>query len=354
MRDTPDSVTRLDPLTAIGAEPWRYDFFQVMRWIEAANPEKPRLGTARRPVDEPVRLGQVADLSFAPSALYAVVPATATSKPRIEVRFFGLFGPNGPLPLHLTEYARHRVIHQGDESLARFADMFHHRLLLLLYRVWAQAQPTVGLDRPGNDHFGAQVGSLVGLGMPDVLQRDAVHVHAKLHFAGALSRQVRNADGLAAILSGFLGRPVRIEQFAGCWLPLAVSERTRISRFGSRRRNPTATLGGGAVLGGMVWDRQHNFRVHIGPLDIDVFESLLPGGSALPAVAALIEQYVGLEFGWDLRLTLKPEKVKPCQLGLYGRLGWTSWLGMKNRGQTASLSLVPRSGVLKAMQKPLY
>jgi type VI secretion system protein ImpH len=342
MRNTPDSLTRVDPVEVIAAEPWRHDFFHTMRWVEAYHANHPRLGTARKPADEPVRLGQAADLSFAPSTLHSVTPATAKSKPRIDVRFFGLFGPNGPLPYHLTEYARHRAMHQGDSSFARFADMFHHRLLLLFYRAWAQAQPTVGLDRPDGDRFAAYVGSLIGLGVPEVLQRDAVHDHAKLHFAGIFSRQVRNADGLAAILAGYLRRPVKVEQFAGSWLGLPASERTRIGRAVSKKHSPTATLGGGAVLGGMVWDRQHNFRVHIGPLDREVFESLLPGGSALSAVKALIEQYAGMEFGWDLRLSLKPDQVRPSQPGRFGRLGWTSWLGMEGRTKIAALSLLPR------------
>ena len=34
----------------------------------------------------------------------------------------------------------------------------------------------------------------------------------------------------------------------------------------------------------VVWDRQHNFRIHIGPLDYGSFESLLPAGAVLPVV----------------------------------------------------------------------
>ena len=63
-------------------------------------------------------------------------------------RLFGLLGPNGPLPLHLTEYARERLRHAGDPTLSRFLDIFHHRFLALFYRAWAQAQPHVNRDRP--------------------------------------------------------------------------------------------------------------------------------------------------------------------------------------------------------------
>ena len=349
MRNTTDSVVkptnliRLDPLEQIALAPWRYDFFHALRWIESVHPEKPRLGVARRPIDEPVRLGQVAALSFAPSALHGVTPATQNSRARLQVRFFGLFGPNGPLPHHLTEYAHQRSAHKGDDGFARFADMFHHRLLLLFYRAWAQAQPTVGLDRADDDHFAAYVGSLIGMGSASHLNRSALHDHAKLHFAGLFSRQVRNAAGLESILTGYLKRPVHVEQFVGRWLGLDPNERSRIGRSGVRRKSSTSILGGGAVLGQMVWDRQHNFRVHIEGLDASAFDSLLPGGKNLSAVVAFVEQYLGLEFGWDLQLWLKPEHIKPSQLGRNGKLGWTTWLDCPNRKHPVALKLMPRT-----------
>jgi type VI secretion system protein ImpH len=330
---------------ALGEAPWRFDFFQALRMFDAQHPDRPRLGTARRPLDEPLRLGQSPDLSFAPSALHAVWPATSKSPPRMEVRFFGLFGPNGPLPLHLTEYARERLLHHNDATFARFADLFHHRLLLLFYRAWAQAQPTVGLDRPGDDRFADLVGSLIGIGSPALRGRDAAPDHAKLFFSGVLSRQVRHADGLASLLSGYLRRPVRVEQFVGAWIPLPPSERTRIGRSIAGRPNASARVGAGAVLGQTVWDRQHNFRVHIGPLDQDSFASLLPDGSALPAVSALVEQYVGREFGWDLRLTLRTPEVEPTRPGRHGRLGWTTWLGKPRAGGPAELTVSPATAL---------
>ena len=103
MNEPADSARRAASLLAeIAAAPHRHDFYQALRRIEAAHPDKPRLGTARRPADEPVRLGQTPDLSFAPSSLAAVQLQSRQGRPRIEVRFLGLFGPNGPLPLHLT------------------------------------------------------------------------------------------------------------------------------------------------------------------------------------------------------------------------------------------------------------
>jgi type VI secretion system protein ImpH len=332
---------RPDPLVKAAEAPHRFDFFHLMRLVEAQHPDKPRLGTARRPVDEPVRLGQAANLAFAPASLSSIDLDDRSGKPRIEVQFFGLFGPNGPLPLHLTAYARERRLHKGDETFGRFADMFHHRLLLLFYRAWAQAQPAVSLDRPAEDRFADYVGSMIGVGGNVWRNRDAAPDHARLAYAGLLSRQVRNADGLAHLLSGFLGMQVRVEQFVGRWMPLPPAERSRIGRRAASRRLSTSQLGVSAVLGRAVFDRQHHFRIHIGPLTLDAFEALLPVGSALPALQALLKQYAGLEFGWDLRLELDKVQVPACRPGRYGRLGWTTWLGRPLGTTPAALNLVP-------------
>lgn len=346
MRDAADPVTlatAADVFRAIAEAPQRWDFFQALRLIDARHRDRPLLGTARRPADEPVRLGQAAELTFAPTSIARLDPSDRSGRPRMEVRFFGLFGPNGPLPLHLTAYARERKLHRGDETLIRFADLFHHRLLLLFYRAWAQAQPTASLDRPGDDRFAAYVGSLIGVGGTEWLGRDAAPDHARLAFSGLLSRQVRNADGLAQVLSGFLGMQARVEQFVGRWMALPAVERTRIGRHGASRRRSTSQLGSSAVLGGTVFDRQHHFRIHIGPLKLAAFESLLPVGSALPAVQALIKHYVGLEFGWDLRLELDRAEVPATRPGRQGRLGWTTWLGAPRGGRPAVLHLDPRA-----------
>lgn len=334
----------MNPFERLAEAPWRWDFFHALRVIDAKAAGKPRLGTARRPADEPLRLGQGADLSFAPAALSAVDPRPADgAPPRVEVRFFGLFGPNGPLPLHMTAYARERVLHKGDHTLVRFADMFHHRLLLLFYRAWAQGQPAASMDRPEEDRFADFVGSLIGTGGAEWRKRDAAPAHAKLFYAGLLSRQVRNADGLQALVAGYLRVPVRVQPFAGRWMRLLPQERTRIGKRGATRRAATAQLGTSAVLGGAVFDRQHHFRLHLGPLDPLSFNSLLPGGSALPALKALVDHYLGHEFGWDLQLVLNSTERPPSRPGQQGRLGWTTWIGTRPQPTAPFLILDPQT-----------
>lgn len=312
-------------LAALADAPHRHDFYQTLRKLECLYPERPRWGEALRPGEEPVRLGQDPDLAFAPTPLAALERGASGTPPRLQVRLFGLLGPNGPLPIHITEYARERLRHAGDPTLSRFLDLFNHRFIALLYRAWAQAQPHVNRDRPGQDRFAVYVGALVGLAPPTLRQRDAVPDTAKLFQAGLLMRHVRNAGGLAAVVRQFFGVSADVEQFVGHWMMLGRDERTRLGRDGTG-------LGLGAVAGGRVWDRQHKFRLHLGPLTLAQYEAFLPGGMQLQQLVDWVRLYVGFELEWDVRLRLQHRQVPALRLGKAGRLGWTTWLGQR-RGE---------------------
>ena len=315
-------------LGSVADAPYRHDFYQALRRLECLYKDKPRWGRALRPTDEPVRLGQDPDLAFAPAPLASLEPGHNGSPPRLQVRLFGLFGPNGPLPTHITEYARERERHAGDPTLGRFLDLFHHRMLALFYRAWAQAQPHVNRDRPDDDRFAAYVGAFAGLSPAAFRDRDALPDPAKFFHVGALVRQVRNAEGLADIVRNFFRVPASIEEFVGHWMPLAKSERTYL-------RPDAACLGRGAVLGGRVWDRQHKFRICLGPLSFEQYESFLPGRSMLAKLVDWVRLYLGFELEWDVRLVLARTEVPSLTLDGRTQLGWTTWLGRRRTADDA-------------------
>jgi type VI secretion system protein ImpH len=322
---------------SLAAAPHAHDFFHTLRRIECLTRDAPRLGRALRPGLEPVRLGQDPELDFAPAAMTSF-SAQRHAPPRLGVRFIGLFGPQGPLPLHLTEFARERARHHGDPGFARFADLFHHRTLSLFYRAWAQAQPCVQADRPEDDQFAKWLGALFGLAPPAFRERDAVPDAAKRFHAGTLARGVKNAEGLETVLRSFFGVPVRVLSFVGHWMSLRRQDRTRLG-FGSRAE-PSAQLGVSAVSGSKVWDRQSRFRIVVGPLSLDQYESFLPGAGALPALRDWVRQYAGLARAWDLRLELAAGEVPAARLGR-ARLGLTSWLPGGARRDRNDLLLGP-------------
>ncbi len=329
----------LNFLDGLAREPYRYDFYQTLRRLECLYGHKPRWGSALRPVDEPLRLGQDPDLAFAPSPLASFEFGRDGAPSRLQVRLFGLLGPNGPMPIHITEYARHRLRHSGDPTLSRFLDLLHHRFLALFYRAWAQAQPHVSRDRPDQDRYTVYVGSFVGVAPPQLRDRDSVPDLARLFHAGTLVRQVRNAEGLAAILRQYFQVPVTVEEFVGHWLVLGSRDRTYLRRDGP-------TLGAGAVLGARVWDHQSKFRLHLGPLTLAQYESFLPfsparrpgvarGGRLLRKLVDWVRFYLCFELDWDVRLRLSRAEVPTLKLGGGGQLGWTTWLGVRRTASDA-------------------
>lgn len=326
--DSLSGKTRPRPaLDEIADKPATFDLFQAMRRIEAEHPHLPRLGDSRRPVDDPIRFSHDTALTFAPAAITALEREEGRPA-RLVQRVFGFLGPNGALPIHLTEYAHERTLHHNDRTFTRFLDILLHRFGLFFYRAWARAQPTVSLDRADESPLVRHVGALIGLGESHARRRDVLGDFPKLFFAGRLARQVRDADGLEAWLTLQFKVPARVHQFSGHWMRLGAEQQSRLTRLGQ------FGVGHGVVLGRSVWDVQHKFRIEIGPLRWTRFAEMLPGQVAINKVRALVRQYVGFEFAWDLRLVLAKEDVPSWPLGRrrdanVGCLGRTAWLPMR-------------------------
>ena len=311
-------------LKEVEERPYRFGFRNLLRRIECLFRDKPRLGESRRPVDDPIRLTQSPSMAFAPAELASLKFSEGGGPPWLEEYAFGLFGPNGPMPLHMTEYARDRLRNSNDPTLFRFTGIFHHRMLALFYRAWANAQPTVNFDRPDTDHFALYVGALIGLGSPALRNRDALPDLAKLSRAGQLSCQRRPADALRDLVRDFFGVPVKVDEFVGEWLVLPDESRLLL---GSSLQ--TGTLGMTAAIGERCWQSQQKFRLVFGPLNYTQFAHFLPGNNSLDKLISMIRNFIGDELSWDVNLILQEREIPTLKLGETGRLGWTTWLDGK-------------------------
>ncbi|MFT4961659.1 MAG: type VI secretion system protein ImpH [Paracoccaceae bacterium] len=316
-RSGPDDLSHFDRLVK---EPEKHHVFQALRLLEAHYNDAPRLGESRRPREDKVRLGQVAELAFPPSSIAEFKPPKAGKPARLINRFFGLFGPHGPLPLHLTEYARNRLRNHRDSTFVAFADTLTHRLMSLLYRAWSTGQPAPSFDR-NDDPIARKVAALAGYHGEHLQQRDAMPDLSKLYFAGHLSQGAKNAEGLVSILSAFFDVPVHIQQYVGSWLELEPDDRWQLGGM--------ARLGQTTSLGSRVYSRAAKFRIVIGPLPLADYERLLPGGAALQRLTAIVRNYAGDTMDWDVNLILAGDEVPRASLGGTTRLGHTSWTGTR-------------------------
>ncbi len=302
----------LSRFEALKENPEKYHIFQALRLIEAAYADKPRLGRSRRPSQDAIRLKQRVDMAFASSTVARFVPQNAQTGEAGELAqyMFGLFGPNGPLPLHLTEYAFNRQRSFRDPTFKAFGDIFHHRMLSLFYRAYASGEPTSSFDRKGEvDPFAQKVAAFAGLKGAALADRDAMPDLAKLRYAGRLSHGTRNEEGLLALISGFFGAPATMESFVGTWLELDKKDTWELG-------NPhkPAKLGQSCSIGSKVWTRQAKFRFRVGPVGLAEYKRLLPGGDSLKRLKSLVNNYMGEAMMWDMNLVLRKGEAEPAML----------------------------------------
>ena len=325
-----DGQTTASLIAQLAREPFAFDFFRAVRLLENQRNDLPRVGCSHAPAEDPVRFGQNPSLTFAPSAIEAFQTDAPGAAPRFLVRFFGLLGPNGPMPPHLTEYVYERQLHYGDRTIAAFLNVFHHRMISFFYRAWAANQKSADMDRSEEQRFATFIGSFLGIGMESLQNRDPVADWAKLFFSGRLAPQVRNAEGLEAVLQEFFEIPTEVQTFAGRWIDLPPDS---VCQLGASPES--GSLGMTTILGSRFWECQLSFRLKLGPMPLADYERMLPGGEAFPRLKCWVVNYSGEEFSWDVQLVLKAGEVPDTCLGKAGRLGWTTWMKTQPLGKDA-------------------
>jgi len=337
---------------------FNFDFFQALRLLDIQYGQKrfPRLGHSSSRSGDPIHLGQRPFLNFAPRTLDLWSPGPVDGcrfeRPVLLVYFLGLFGPNGPLPLHITEHALERE-RARDFTLTNFTNILQHRFLCFYYRAWSSSRMAVDMDRPGHTRSARFVGSLAGVRSHDAIRStpprpdgkretpkvsipnsqssaagddtsstgDNSESWSRLFFSGHLSSRNRHAEGLASILSSYFAVPVRIEMMRGRWLELPKGAETRLASKGE-----AALLGQTTLLGSCVWETQGSFRVRIGPIPLKKMKRLLPGCEGACRLKRWVLDYVGPTFDWDIQLILAKEEVPDAHLNGTSLLGLTTFL----------------------------
>lgn len=311
-----DSTVRL-PAWCRKEAPWEVGFISLLRTLAAWMTEMPAPGKAIRPSQEPFRLGQVAHMTFAPREIARL--REEQGKLKIDLFSLGIWGPQGAMPMHLSELAYSRS-EQYDLSLTEFIDIFHHRALTLFYRAWFISQDVASLDRKNDERFSFYIGSLAGLD-PEDLESTLLPVHARLASTAHLIREARNPEGLIGALRYYFDIPVSMEEYCEQWIFLDESDQSILGSFSS-----TMVLGEGAILGCALQDRQHKFRLILGPLSLNQYMLFSPWGNDLPTIREWVRNFTGFEYAWDIQLVLAADEIPHAILNGAHQLGYATWL----------------------------
>ena len=218
-----------------------------------------------------------------------------------------------------------------DKSVRRdFLDVFHHRLLSLLYRelirfrLWGEQTTDL------RDRWACRLMALAGFDVYDEPLKLRIHVSLLLKLAPLLAQQSRTAGALKIALEEVLGdelggAEIIVREFAGSWTEIETESQTRLGERNSE-------LGRTALLGRLAFDRAGSLEIQIGPVARRIYERFLPTGDLMPVLQDALSLFLRDPLDHRVILELaKAEAPRLCLVSSGGNewLGRNTWLGAR-------------------------
>lgn len=319
------------------AAPGAFSFVQAVDILEQAAGVHgtARLGQGSDPQAEAVTLTAAFEFAFRPVPIERL-DLLPDRRWRLTTNFFGLAGPDGPLPESYVELVRAQALARVPTATADFLAIFQHRLLALVYRAENALRCAGPFSRPGAGPLAPALRSLAGL--PDSAGSAELE-QMLLSNLPLAAQQRRSLAGLAGMLRRQFGVRVRAREWVGRWLDLPD---TLHSVLGAQGRNDL--LGQGAVLGTRCWRADGAVRVFFARQAGPDFLALLPGGARHAELMRLCAWYLGPDIACHVHLSLRPDAVLDPVLGPDALLGRTTWLGAAAHGAKRSVTFTVNDG----------
>jgi type VI secretion system protein ImpH len=262
-------------------------FVALVQHLERAMPGGARVGELGPLSAETIRFhhdvqpifhaGDVTRLKFVDSGEGVVAEITTA--------FVGIVGSVSPIASFFTEELL-RGAAEDESALRAFYDLFHHRLIALLYRARLRGSPAAEIRTDTDDRCTFRSLSMAGI-EGALFGPQTVSARRWLGLARVVARRPSSRDALAAALSlAYPDLPIQIRDF----LPrdFALTEDQRV-QLGVR----TVTLGRGLRLGRHMLRQTGFVRLEIGPVGRAACDSFFPGGAEHVRLRRVTEAITG-------------------------------------------------------------
>ncbi|WAM23884.1 MULTISPECIES: type VI secretion system baseplate subunit TssG [Myxococcus] len=317
----------------------RVSFFPLVAFLERLTSQATRVGGSGPVNEEMIRFRHDPSLGFPSGDVSSVtlhhVPVRAedpySKRPLFEVvtRFLGLTGSVSPLPHYLAEEVAQE---DPDHPVRReFLDLFHHRLLSLLYRIESKYRVTSETDTSFSDQWSRRLLALGGFDTYEKPLEGTLPTWRLLRIAPLLASRARTSEQLEVALEDVLGDDlegarVSVRQFVGRWVD--IDARARLGHSNHQ-------LGRNMLLGGKAFDRTGKIQIHIRPLPPRAYKRLMQEGDLLPLVREVVALFVRDPLEYDLELGLTEGVQHQFRLSSRepSQLGRDTWLGLSQQTQ---------------------
>jgi type VI secretion system protein ImpH len=303
-----------DLIDRLTSESYNFNFFQALSLLE-------EFFRTQDNITNPIESGRI-KLTPSPSLVFPPADIAAISKTKDGVEFIltfmGLIGVSSPMPLYFTEYISR--FEENGVGLKDFLSIFNHRMYTLFYRAWQKYRFISMAGGKAGNPITRRIASLAGLDESKIADPFYRRV---LAYTGSLAGKTRSKEALRTMLSDFYdGLPVAILQWQGRWTELQNPPKIGLD----------SQLGVNAIAGTRKWDLSGKFRVSVGPLPRDRFETFLPESENIASMKKLVTLFLSDPLDYDIEVTLESSELVPVVLGQNtSRLGETSSLGKSDK-----------------------
>lgn len=325
----------------------RTGFFTLVSLLERMTTDAVRIGGEGPASEEAIRFRHHSGMVFNPGDIHSAMVRSIPRDPEnpmgpsravVEVvtTFLGLTGSSSPLPLYLVD----EVNKEDEEIGARrdFLDVFHHRLISILYRSVSRYSPAREHRSEGRDFWLERSLALAGMDPESYVPGCGIAPGKLMRLAPLVARRGRGAraldKALKVVLDEHLGPAgrVKVEEFAGGWVSVHQDQRCALGKDNN-------LLGRNAMLGMKVFDRSGRFQVSVGPLDAFGRKEFSENGPAMRKLRACISLVVPEPLDYDVELHIAAGATRPFCLSCEqpSRLGENTRLGRIQEGEIVKL-----------------
>jgi type VI secretion system protein ImpH len=264
------------------------------------------------------------NLSFPPSDIEAIFyheRPDGLPSVMLMLNLMGLHGAASPLPAYFTEH----VAQQQDEpdALRDFFDIFHQRLISLLYRSWEKYRYYLQFRHDADDPMSGRFFSFLGMGYTQLRRTGGVSWPRLLAYTGLIAFKGEAAGSLESTLRHYFRHPqVVVIPCIRRRVPIPPDQQSSLGHGNS-------SLALDCHIGEYIADQSGKFRIRLSELNWERFNDFLPDTDIFLQLTTVVRSILRSRLQFDVELRLRLEEVRPTLAGevSVSRLGWSSWLG---------------------------
>jgi type VI secretion system protein ImpH len=276
----------------------KFNFFQAVALLEEYFQKN---DTTVDPLNSgKIRFSPDSSTAFPPSDI-ASIKVDRNESINFLLSFMGLLGVSSPLPQYFSEYATKQESNQI--VLSDFLTIFNHRIYVFFYRAWKKYRLVSNISKQVFSELLHNIAILSGL------NENKITTNKKLFaYTGIFAQTCRSAEGLKTVLSNYFGDiPISIQQWIPRWAPVPEKNLKKVGA--------DSVLGKSSMIGTHIYDIGGKFKITLGPLEKETFETFLPEKPNTEMLKEITNDYLTDPLEFDIEVKLKPADLVPVVLG---------------------------------------